>query len=108
MAHQGSRSGDDPGELGLWLLRQRQERKLVLREVQAGSGISCSLLSRLEKGKYKNPTIDTLARLALYFEVRLGELAEMAGRDLMSAKRLNVEIPYDKRFAARNRRIGGR
>lgn len=55
------------------LQRIRAERAVSLSEVARGAGISKATLSKLEAGM-GNPTVETLAALATYLEVKLEDL----------------------------------
>lgn len=57
-------------ELGPKLRRLRLRKKLGLKELAAHTGLSASLLSQLENGKLV-PTLPTLARIAMVFDVSL-------------------------------------
>lgn len=82
---------DGPVQLGTyWEVRQflaalkaeRERQGLSLAEVEKRSGIDKGTLSRLENGRQINPTVDTLARIAVALGKSLGlTLAGQAGEE---------------------------
>lgn len=80
-------------EFGLWLRKQRKERKLTLRTVAARSKMGIGHLSLLENGKRK-PKAESLSPLALALGIPYGEMLRAAGylddRNLLFAHRLRT------------------
>ena len=52
----------------------RNEKKLGIRELERISGVANSTIINIEKGKYKNPTIITIMKLAKALDVTIDEL----------------------------------
>jgi len=52
----------------------RNEKKLGIRELERISGVANSTIINIEKGKYKNPTIDTVSKLAKALNITIDEL----------------------------------
>ncbi|GAA2723315.1 helix-turn-helix domain-containing protein [Cellulomonas aerilata] len=71
------KSGDAASEvldaLGERLRRRRRDRAMTLADLAAATGVSESLLSRLETGR-RRPTIDVLLHLARVHQVTLDDL----------------------------------
>lgn len=59
--------------VGKKLKEQRFQRKLTLKEVSDGTGISISMLSKIEREE-TTPTIDLAIKLANFFELSLAEM----------------------------------
>ena len=76
-------------ELVRRLSKERQRRGISLNRLAAAAGLSQSMLSRLESGP-KNPTLDSLLRIADELEVNLGDFL----RDALLAV---SKIPSDPR-----------
>lgn len=74
MAHE-PRLGSTLGDL-------RQKAGVSLRTVAAATGLDDSVLSKIENGGVKQPTQDTLRRLADYYDVEVEELYTMAGYEI--------------------------
>lgn len=53
------------------------ENKLTIDDLHRGTGISCSTLSRLKREESDNPEIQTLIKIAQFFNVGLDDLIEM-------------------------------
>ncbi len=51
------------------LIKLRVERKISQYELFLQTGVEFSTISRIESGHYKNPTFETVARIAEFFEV---------------------------------------
>jgi len=79
-------------EFGVWLRKQRKERRLTLRAVAARAKMGIGHLSLLENGKRK-PKVESLTPLALALGIPYGELLRAAGylddRNLLFAHRLH-------------------
>lgn len=58
-------------ELGAKLKRLRMKKKVSLADLSQHTGLSASMISQLENGKMF-PTLPTLARIAMVFDVGLG------------------------------------
>jgi len=58
------------------LARYRNTRGYTLESLQAKTGIRKETISRLEKGKEKNPTLRTLELLAHALDVRLIDIID--------------------------------
>lgn len=52
----------------------RDKKKLGIRELERISGVANSTIINIEKGKYKNPTIDTVSKLSKALDVTIDEL----------------------------------
>ena len=52
----------------------RNEKKLGIRELERLSDVSHTIIMNIEKGKYKNPTIITIMKLAKALDVTIDEL----------------------------------
>ena len=70
----------------------RLERGLSLRDVAAKTGVSDSLLSKMETGRTTKPTQESLNRLALFYEIDPEELWTLA--DYQIASSLPSFTPY--------------
>jgi transcriptional regulator with XRE-family HTH domain len=82
--------------LGQKIGRLRQERGLTLQEVSAGSGLTPSFLSRLERDKV-NISVANLRKLALFFNVRMtyffeGEDNQQAGQLVKLDERIKLSL----------------
>lgn len=69
-----------PKELGSFVKRMREIMQLSLRDVYDKTGISPSQLSKIERGLVKNPSDDTLNKLAYALNVDRYELFFYAGK----------------------------
>jgi len=65
--------------LGKYLRTVRTQNKLSTRDVEKGTGITTSQLSRLERNLTSTPSPLALKKLALFYNVRLIELFQKAG-----------------------------
>lgn len=65
--------------LGQYLRKLREENKLSTRDVEKGTGITTSQLSRLECNITRNPSPKALKKLALFYNIKLIELYQIAG-----------------------------
>ncbi len=65
--------------LGPTLQRLRKAAGLSLRELQEGSGVNRSVISRVESGEYMQPRPETLTRLAEAIGADASELLTAAG-----------------------------
>jgi transcriptional regulator with XRE-family HTH domain len=63
------------------LRRSRKKRGLTLKDVNRATGISVSFLSEIERGK-TNPSIETIKKLAQFYEVPLKDLMPNENRTL--------------------------
>lgn len=52
----------------------RNEKKLRIRELERLSYVSHTIIMNIESGNYKNPTIDTVSKLAKALDVTIDEL----------------------------------
>jgi len=59
-----SKGGFDSSALGEWLYLARIEQRLTLKQVEAKSGLTNSLISNIEKGKRPMVAFQTIYRLA--------------------------------------------
>jgi transcriptional regulator with XRE-family HTH domain len=62
--------------LGKMLKRIREEKGLTQVELAQKSGVTREYITMIETGARKNPTVDTLKRLAKALKVKVGELLE--------------------------------
>lgn len=67
--------------LGLRLRELREKRELTLQEVADRASLSKSHVWEMEQGRGRNPTIDTVMRLAGVFGVSLDYLTGIAGNE---------------------------
>ncbi len=58
------------------LKRIREEKGLTQVELAQKSGVTREYITMIETGARKNPTVDTLKRLAKALKVKVGELLE--------------------------------
>jgi len=72
-------------EVARILRRERQKRGLTLAAVAAGAGLSYQMVSFVEK-ETRNPTLDTLLRIATALEI---DLPEIIRRAQSTAKRMS-------------------
>lgn len=56
------------------LKKIRNEKKLGIRELERLSDVSHTIIMNIEKEKYKNPTIDTVSKLARALNITIDEL----------------------------------
>ncbi len=66
-------------KLGAQIRLLRQARDMSLRQVEAETGISNPYLSQLENGKIKNPSAQTLTKLANCYDIGVNDLMIAAG-----------------------------
>lgn len=71
--------------VGERLKELRLERGLSLRDVAAKTGVSDSLLSKMETGRTTKPTQESLNRLALFYEIDPEELWTLAEYKIASS-----------------------
>jgi transcriptional regulator with XRE-family HTH domain len=83
-------------EIGARLHRLRLRKKLGLKELGRHTGLSPSLLSQLENGKMI-PTLQTLARIAMVFDVGLDHFFEKRSRRAISIVRATERIRFPDR-----------
>jgi transcriptional regulator with XRE-family HTH domain len=76
---------DAENQLGNYLKRLREERKLSIRGLARKAGIDDSGLVRIERGDVRTPQPEKLKRLAIALEMPLADLLAMAG----------YVVPYD-------------
>jgi len=76
------------------LIRLRQEAGLSLRQLEATSGVSRSIISRLESGERQQPTPSTLIRLAKALDAEAADLLTTAGYAASAAEALPALGPY--------------
>lgn len=76
------------------VLRLRQAADLSVRDLEDASGVARSVISRVENGKYLNPTPSTLTRLASGLGVDASELLTAAGYTDSQAQALPSIKPY--------------
>ncbi|WP_151259624.1 helix-turn-helix domain-containing protein [Paenibacillus polymyxa] len=69
-----------PKELGSFVKKMREIMQLSLRDVYEKTGISPSQLSKIERGLVKNPSDETLNKLAYALNVDRYELFFFAGK----------------------------
>lgn len=65
--------------LGQYLKTVREKNKLSTRDVEKGTGITTSQLSRIECNITRNPSPIALKKLALFYNIKLIELFQKAG-----------------------------
>ena len=58
------------------LKKIRNKKNIGIRELDRISGISHTIIINIESGKSKNPTIDTVKKLAKALDVSIDELVE--------------------------------
>jgi transcriptional regulator with XRE-family HTH domain len=63
------------------LREEREKRGLSMNVVAQRSGLSHSIISLIERD-LRNPTLDTLLRIAEAIEIDLGEIITRAGKEL--------------------------
>lgn len=78
-------------ELGPKLRRLRLRKKLGLKELGAHTGLSPSMLSQLETGQLV-PTLPTLARIAMVFDVGIEHFFEKRPKKLIAIARAGERI----------------
>ena len=59
---------------GMTLREARQKRKMTQQDLATESGVGQPVISRLERGRYKNMTLRTMQRLATALQMTLGEI----------------------------------
>jgi len=55
----------------------RKKHQLSQEQLAQKAGITYSTLIKIESGANKNPTLETLTKLASVFEVKIDELVEL-------------------------------
>jgi len=65
--------------LGSYLKRKREEKRLTLRQIEEKTGIKNAHLSQLENGRITKPLPDLLHKLAKAYQIPYEILHEMAG-----------------------------
>lgn len=65
--------------LGQYLRTVREQNNLSTRDVEKGTGITTSQLSRLECNLTRTPSPKALKKLALFYNIKLIELFKKAG-----------------------------
>ncbi len=78
--------GLDRYGVGAKLRELRQQKRMGLAELGRHTGLSPSLLSKIERGKMY-PTLPTLLRIALVFSVDLGYFFRVGGSDIAIVRR---------------------
>lgn len=78
--------GLDRYAIGTKLRELRRRKRMGLAELGRHTGLSASLLSKIERGKMY-PTLPTLLRIALVFSVDLGYFFSPAGSDVAVMRR---------------------
>ena len=78
--------GLDRYAVGAKLRELRQRKRMGLAELGRHTGLSPSLLSKIERGKMY-PTLPTLLRIALVFSVDLGYFFTVGGSDVALMRR---------------------
>lgn len=68
----------DRGPLGTRLAELREQAGLSLYELERRSGVNRPKLMRLETGQIRQPTPETLNKLALVFDIEPEELYDLA------------------------------
>ena len=71
----------EPGPLGEKLQELRQQAGLTLYELEQRSGINRPKLLRIEKGEIRQPTVETLNKLAIALDVDPEEFYDAAWAD---------------------------
>ena len=66
--------------LGQNIKKYRKRLKLSQEELAKKANITYSTLIKIESGVNKNPTLDTIQKLASTFKISLDELVEKRGR----------------------------
>ena len=73
------------------LRRMRAERRLSLKQMAAGIGVSSAYLSALEHGRRGTPTFQLVQRIIQYFNVIWDEAEELQRLAELSAPRVVVD-----------------
>lgn len=79
-------------ELGERLRRVRKDRDLNLREVSERTDLSISYLSDLERGRGRNPSMETIEKLAECYGMSVGDLLRDVGEEQLGTKTLPPEL----------------
>jgi transcriptional regulator with XRE-family HTH domain len=69
-----------------FLREEREKRGLSMNVVAQRSGLSHSIISLIERD-LRNPTLDTLLRIADAIEIDLGEIITRARKELSKSKK---------------------
>jgi transcriptional regulator with XRE-family HTH domain len=80
-------------DLGRKLRQLRLRKKIGLADLSKHTGLSPSMLSQLENGKMI-PTLPTLSRIAMVFDVGLDHFFDGKSRSLISIVRANERIRF--------------
>jgi HTH-type transcriptional regulator, competence development regulator len=72
-------SSEETTEIGAYIKRVRESKKLGVNQLAQYAGISAAQISRIENGKRENPKPETLAKLAKALKVDYDELMSKAG-----------------------------
>jgi transcriptional regulator with XRE-family HTH domain len=83
-------------EVGKKLRRLRLRKKLGLKELGRHTGLSASMLSQLENGRMV-PTLQTLARIAMVFDVGLDHFFEQRAKTDVAVVRAAERIRFPER-----------
>ena len=84
--------------LGETVRHLRLARRWTQQELAKRSGIAQGMITNVERGKYPNPTANTLLRLATAFSITVDNLLQSTGvevslRDLANPRITTLEIP---------------
>lgn len=80
------------GNLKLLLI----ERHLPQRKVCEATGITTSAMSALVMGE-RNPSLDTVYRIAKFFDVSIDELVGLNGKKTEIGRKMKNEIEFSKK-----------
>ncbi len=83
-------------EVGAKLRRLRLRKKMGLKELGKHTGLSASMLSQLENGRTV-PTLQTLARIAMVFDVGLQHFFEPRAKTDVAVVRARDRIRFPER-----------
>lgn len=75
-------------DIGIELRSMRKGRRLTLLQVSEETGLSVSFLSDLERGRTR-PSLDTLEKLAAFYQVSIKEILANTGADSAIVPRTN-------------------
>ena len=74
----------------------RINKKIGIRELERISGVANSTISNIECGKYKNPTIDTVFKLAKALDVTIDELMSEKKESVSEVDKINTKEYFDE------------
>ena len=83
-------------EIGLKIRQLRLKKKIGLADLGSHTGLSASMLSQLENGKMV-PTLGTLARIAMVFDVSLDHFFGATHRKLITIDKAGARMRFPDR-----------